>query len=310
MSPSAKNFLTPRRLLMASVVVAIVTITLKTLAWYLTDSVGLLSDAMESLVNLASAIFGLVMVTIAARPADEDHPYGHHKAEYFSSGFEGILIIAAAMGIVWTAGHRFFDPQPLQQVGWGLALSVISSGLNGLLAWVMFRAAKEHRSIALEADAKHLVTDVWTSAGVVVGITLVQLTGWLWLDPIVAIGVALNILREGFHLMWRSSQGLMDEAVEPDVMATIQSTLDGFTHSRGETDIVRFDHVATRKAGQRRFVDMHMHMPASWTLGRAAAVRGSVEQALMSAVPGLRATIQLLPNDVEAHFFDEAETHI
>lgn len=310
MSPSAKNFLTPRRLLMASVVVAIVTITLKTLAWYLTDSVGLLSDAMESLVNLASAIFGLVMVTIAARPADEEHPYGHHKAEYFSSGFEGILIIAAAMGIVWTAGHRFFDPQPLQQVGWGLALSVVSSGLNGLLAWVMFRAAKEHRSIALEADAKHLVTDVWTSAGVVVGITLVQLTGWLWLDPIVAIGVALNILREGFHLMWRSSQGLMDEAVEPDVMATIQSTLDGFTHSRGETDIVRFDHVATRKAGQRRFVDMHMHMPASWTLGRAAAVRGSVEQALMSAVPGLRATIQLLPNDVEAHFFDEAETHI
>jgi cation diffusion facilitator family transporter len=148
MSPSAKNFLTPKRLLMASVIVAIVTITLKTLAWYLTDSVGLLSDAMESLVNLASAVFGLVMVTIAARPADEDHPYGHHKAEYFSSGFEGILIIAAAMGIVWTAGHRFFDPQPLQQVGWGLALSVVSSGLNGLLAWVMFRAAKEHRSIA------------------------------------------------------------------------------------------------------------------------------------------------------------------
>jgi divalent metal cation (Fe/Co/Zn/Cd) transporter len=145
---------------------------------------------------------------------------------------------------------------------------------------------------------------------VVVGITLVQFTGWLWLDPVVAIGVALNILREGFHLMWRSSQGLMDEAVEPDVMATIQATLDGFTHSRGETDIVRFDHVATRKAGQRRYVDMHMHMPSSWTLGRAAAVRGSVEQALMSAVPGLRATIQLLPTDVEAHFFDEAETHI
>jgi cation diffusion facilitator family transporter len=310
MSPLTKQFLTPRRLLMASVVVAIVTITLKTLAWYITDSVGLLSDAMESLVNLASAVFGLVMVTIAARPADEDHPYGHHKAEYFSSGFEGILIIAAAMGIVWTAGHRFFDPQPLVQVGWGLALSVVSSALNGLLAWVMFRAAREHRSIALEADAKHLVTDVWTSAGVVIGVTLVQLTGWLWLDPLVAIGVALNILREGFHLMWRSSQGLMDEAVEPEVMATIQATLDGFTHSRGETEIIRFDHVATRKAGQRRFVDMHMHMPASWTLGRAAAVRGSVEQALMSAVPGLRATIQLLPSDVEAHFFDESETHI
>ena len=231
MTPATARLLTPRRLLMASVVVAIITITLKTLAWYVTDSVGLLSDAMESFVNLASAIFGLVMVTIAARPADEDHPYGHHKAEYFSSGFEGALIIAAAAGIIWAAGHRIFDPQPIEQVGWGLALSVASSGLNGLLAWVMFRAAKEHRSIALEADAKHLVTDVWTSAGVVVGIALVYFTGWLWLDPVVAIGVALNILWEGFHLMWRSSQGLMDEAVEPDVMATIQQTLDEFASS-------------------------------------------------------------------------------
>ena len=304
MSPQAIRFLTPRRLLMASVVVAIITIALKTLAWYITDSVGLLSDAMESLVNLASAVFGLVMVTIAARPADEDHPYGHHKAEYFSSGFEGILIIVAALGIVWAAGHRLFDPQPIEQVGWGLALSVGSSALNGLLAWVMFGAAREHRSIALEADAKHLVTDVWTSAGVVVGITLVHFTGWLWLDPIVAIGVALNILREGFHLMWRSSQGLMDEAVEPEIMDTVRETLAVFEHRRGETEIVRFDHITTRKAGQRRFLDMHMHMPASWTLGRAAAVRGSVEQALMSAVPGLRATIQLLPSDVEAHFDD------
>jgi cation diffusion facilitator family transporter len=185
---------------MASVAVALMTIALKTGAWLITDSVGLLSDAMESLVNLASAVFGLVMVTIAARPADEDHPYGHHKAEYFSSGFEGILIIAAALGIIWVAGHRFFDPQPIEQVGWGLALSVVSSALNGLLAWVMFRAAKEHRSI-----------------------------------------------------------------------------------------------------------DLHMHMPASWSLGRAAAVRASVEQALMSAVPGLRATIQLLPSDVEAHFDDERD---
>lgn len=310
MSPNTLRFLTPQRLLMASVVVALVTIALKTLAWYITDSVGLLSDAMESLVNLASAVFGLMMVTIAARPADDDHPYGHHKAEYFSSGFEGILIIVAALGIVWTAVQRLIDPQPIEQVGWGLALSVASSALNGLLAWVMFRSAKEHQSIALEADARHLTTDVWTSAGVVVGITLVHFTGWLWLDPIVAIGVALNILREGFHLMWRSSQGLMDEAVEPEIMATIQSTLDGFTHSRGETEIVRFDHVVTRKAGQRRFVDMHMHMPASWTLGRAAAVRGSVEQALMGAVPGLRATIQLLPSDVEAHFFDQSERPI
>ena len=294
-----KHWLTPQRLLGASVVVAVITITLKTLAWYITDSVGLLSDAMESLVNLASAIFALMMVTIAQRPADEDHPYGHHKAEYFSSGFEGILIIAAAMGIMWAAGHRLFDPQPLTQVGWGLALSVVSSTLNGLLAWVMFRAAKEHRSMALEADARHLVTDVWTSVGVVIGIGAVGLTGWLWLDAVVAIGVAINILREGVHLMWRSSQGLMDEALEPEVLQQIQTTLAEFEHHT-----IRFDHLSTRRSGQRRFVDLHMHMPASWSLGRAAAVRASVEQALMSAVPGLRATIQLLPSDVEAHFDD------
>jgi len=175
------KWFSPKGLLWASVGVAIVTIALKTLAWHLTDSVGLLSDAMESVVNLASAVFGLMMVTVAEMPADEDHPYGHHKAEYFSSGFEGILIVAASLGIMWAAAHRIFDPQPLEQVGIGLALSVASSALNGLLAWVMFKAAKAHRSVALEADARHLVTDVWTSAGVVVGIGLVGWTGWLGL---------------------------------------------------------------------------------------------------------------------------------
>jgi cation diffusion facilitator family transporter len=297
-------WMTPSRMLWASVVVALVTIALKTGAWWLTGSVGLLSDAMESVVNLASAVFGLMMVTIAARPADDEHPYGHHKAEYFSSGFEGILILVAALGIIWVAVHRLFDPQPIEQVGWGLALSVSSSALNGLLAWLMFRAAKQHRSLALEADARHLVTDVWTSAGVVVGIVLVSVSGWLWLDAVVAIGVALNILKEGWRLVWRSSQGLMDEALEPEVMADVQKVLAGFAHQRGETEIIRFDHLYTRRAGQRRFVDVHMHMPASWTLGRAAALRASVEQALMSEVPGLRATIQLLPSDVEAHFDD------
>ena len=293
------RFLTPQRLLWASIAVAVITITLKTLAWYVTDSVGLLSDAMESFVNLASAIFALMMVTIAQRPADEAHPYGHHKAEYFSSGFEGVLIVGVALGIIWAAAWRLFEPQPLQDLGAGLALSVLSSALNGLLAWVMFSSAKIHRSIALEADARHLVTDVWTSVGVVLGLVGVALTGWVWLDALAAIGVALNILWEGAHLIWRSSQGLMDEAVEPDVMQEIQNTLANFDHNT-----IRFDHVATRRSGQRRFVDMHMHMPASWSLGRAAAVRTSVEQALMSAVPGLRATIQLLPSDVEAHFDD------
>jgi cation diffusion facilitator family transporter len=299
--PSLQS-LTPQRLLWTSVVVASITIVLKTGAWYLTGSVGLLADAMESFVNLASAIFGLIMVTIAMRPADDDHPYGHHKAEYFSSGFEGVLILGAALAIIWAAGHRLLDPQPLQQVGWGLALSVVSSALNGFLAWVMFAAAKQHRSIALEADAKHLITDVWTSVGVVIGIAGVALTGWLWLDALVAIGVAINIMWEGYRLIWRSSQGLMDEAVEPEVLAEIQKSLDGFAHHT-----IRFDHLTTRRSGQRLFVDMHMHMPASWTLGRAAAVRTSVEQALMSAVPGLRASIQLLPTDVEGHFDDERD---
>ncbi len=293
------RLLTPPRLLWASVAVAIITIALKTLAWYVTDSVGLLSDAMESFVNLASALFALMMVTIAQRPADEDHPYGHHKAEYFSSGFEGILIVGVAVGIIWAAVSRLLAPQPLQALGWGLALSVLSSALNGLLAWVMFSAAKVHRSIALEADARHLVTDVWTSVGVVLGLASVALSGWLWLDAVAAIGVALNILWEGGHLMWRSSQGLMDEAVEPEILREIQKTLADFDHHT-----IRFDHVSTRRSGQRRFVDLHMHMPASWSLGCAAAVRTNVEQALMHAVPGLRATIQLLPSDAEAHFDD------
>jgi cation diffusion facilitator family transporter len=288
-----------RTYLKVSIAVAVATIVLKTAAWWVSDSVSLLSDALESLVNLAGAMFALAMVTIAARPPDDDHPFGHHKAEYFSSGFEGVLIFAAALAIVWAAVHRLLDPQPLEAVGWGIALSVVSSAMNGVLAWTMLRKARAARSMALEADARHLYTDVWTSVGVVLGLFAVMATGWLWLDPVVAIAVALNILREGGLLVWRSTEGLMDQALEPEVVAEIDKALDTF-----RVHTIRFDHVATRRAGQRRFVDLHMHMPAAWTLGRAAAVRASVEQALMSAVPGLRATIQLLPMDVEAHFDD------
>jgi cation diffusion facilitator family transporter len=285
--------------LKVSIAVAVVTIVLKTGAWWVSGSVSLLSDALESLVNLAGAMFALAMVTIAARPPDDDHPYGHHKAEYFSSGFEGVLIFAAALAIVWAAVHRLLDPQPLSAVGLGIALSVVSSAMNGVLAWTMLRKAKVVRSMALEADARHLYTDVWTSVGVVLGLFGVMATGWLWLDPVIAILVALNILREGALLVWRSADGLMDQALEPAVMADIDKVLEDFRHQT-----IRFDHVVTRSAGQRRFIDMHMHMPAAWSLGRAAAVRAAVEQALMSAVPGLRASIQLLPMDVEAHFDD------
>ena len=294
-------WLTPRNLLWASIVVAIVTIALKTLAWYVTGSVGLLSDAMESFVNLASAVFALGMVTVAQLPADDNHPYGHHKAEYFSSAFEGLLIAGVSMAILWAAVHRLFDPQPLEQLGWGLGLSVLSSVFNGALAWVMLRASRVHRSIALEADARHLFTDVWTSAGVLVGLVGVWLTGWLWLDALAAMFVALNILKEGAHLVWRSSQGLMDEAVEPEVQATIEATLQRFIAVQAHGSCVRFDHVTTRRAGQRQFVDLHLHMPADWTLRHAAELRGQVERALMEAVPGLRTTIELLPCDVEAY---------
>jgi cation diffusion facilitator family transporter len=288
-----------RTYLQLSVAVAVATIALKASAWWVTGSVSLLSDALESLVNLAGASFALLMVTLAAQPPDEEHPYGHHKAEYFSSGFEGVMIVAAALAICAAALQRLFDPQPLEAVGLGLALSLVSSALNGALAFTMLRKAREHRSMALEADARHLFTDVWTSIGVVAGLVAVQLSGWLWIDPLVAIAVALNILREGVSLVRRSADGLMDQALEPEVRAEIERTLDVFRHQA-----IRFDHVHTRRAGQRRFVDLHMHMPSGWTLGRAAALRTSVEQALMSAVPGLRASIQLLPMDVEAHFGD------
>jgi cation diffusion facilitator family transporter len=284
-------------LLRLSVATAVVTIVLKTAAWWVTGSVGLLSDALESLVNLASALFALAMVTIAARPADEDHPFGHTKAEYFSSAFEGLMIAAAAIAISWAAIGRFLHPQPLEGVGVGLALSIVSSVLNGLLAARMLAESRRHRSIALEADARHLFTDVWTSAGVVVGVVAVQLTGWLWLDPAVAIGVAINIIREGARVVWVSVDGLMDKALEPEVQERIDRTLERFAESS-----VRFDDMVTRRAGSRRFLDVHMHVPASWTLGRAAALRGEVEQALMSEVAGLRASIQLLPSNVEPVF--------
>lgn len=283
-----------------SVAAAVVTIVLKTAAWWWTGSVSLAADALESLVNLAGAMFALGMVTWAAQPPDAEHPYGHHKAEYFSSGFEGILIIAAALGILWGAADRWRHPEPLESIGLGVTLAIVSSAINGGLAWAMLRKAREVRSIALEGDARHLFTDVWTSAGVVVGLIGVMATGWQWLDPLLAVMVALNILREGVHLMRESTRGLMDEALDADSQAKVQAVLDDFRHPH----TIRFDHVASRVAGQRRFVDLHMHMPSSWSLGRAAALRASVEQALMSAVPGLRASIQLLPMDVEAHFDD------
>lgn len=294
------RWLTPHRLLRASVAVAVLTIVLKTLAWWITGSVGLLSDALESFVNLAGAMFALTMVTVAQQPPDAGHPYGHHKAEYFSSGFEGILIIGASVAITWAAVLRLLHPQPLEQLGWGLGLSLLSTVFNGVLAVVMLRSARVHRSVALRGDARHLLTDVWTSVGVVVGLVAAGATGWLWLDPLVAIGVALNILKEGGRLVWQASQGLMDEALAPPELARVQAVLDG--HSRCCASAVYFDNLTSRQAGARSFVDLHMHVPASWTLGRAARARADVEAELMQAVPGLYATIELLPVGAETVF--------
>jgi cation diffusion facilitator family transporter len=278
-----------------SVAVAIVTIALKTGAWWWTGSVSLAADALDSGVNLAGALFALAMLTLARQPPDEGHPYGHDKAEFFSGGFEGLLIIAAALGIGWGSVQRLLAPQPVEGIGLGLLLTVVSSILNGGLAWAMLRKARALNSMALEADARHLITDVWTSAGVVVGLIGVYFTGWLWLDAAVALLVAVNILREGVHLIAESSSGLLDAALDAPTLAAIDDVL-----KRYAAQSIRFDHLVTRSAGQRRFIDLHMHAPADWSLGRAAAMRGEVEAALLAAVPGLRATIQLLPTDVEA----------
>lgn len=286
-----------------SIVVALLTIGLKTLAWWLTGSVGLLSDALESFVNLAAAVFGLSMLTIAARPADAQHPFGHSKAEYFSSGFEGVLIMGAALAIIWAAAPRLWAPQPLEKLGLGLLLSLASSALNGVLAWQMLRAARLHRSIALEADARHLLSDVWTSAGVLVGLLLAGISGWLWLDALVAIAVALNIAREGAHLIWRSAQGLMDQALEPQEQARLQAALARISQSQPDW---RLDHLRARRAAADRFASVHLHLPAHWTLAQAEAARAQVEAALRQSLPGLIASVHVLPLDAEPH---EASHH-
>lgn len=288
---------TPENLLRISVVVAIATIAFKTMAWAVSGSVGLLSDALESLVNLVGALFALGMVTIAKRPADDDHPYGHTKAEYFSAGFEGLLIFGAAMAILWASVDRLLHPQPLDQLGWGLVLSLISTALNGGLAMVMLRAARQHRSAALEGDGRHLLTDVWTSVGVVLGLLLAMWTGWHWLDAVLGIAVALHILKEGGKLVWTSSQGLMDEAIDADTLATIDACVRRFEAERGGA--VHSDRLNTRRAGSLNFIDLHLHMPGDWSLAHATRLRMELEAALLRDVPNARITVEVLPTGVQ-----------
>lgn len=282
-----------------SIAAALVTMGMKFLAWWLTDSVGLLSDALESGVNLVAACVALIVLHIAARPADAGHRFGHGKAEYFSSGIEGSLIVLAAASICWTAVDRLLHPVELESLGVGVAVSTAAALVNLAVAVVLGRAGRRRRSITLEADSKHLLTDVWTSAGVVVAIALVALTGWERLDPIIAIGVAINILWAGWGLLRRSTGGLMDEAVSPQDRHAIDEVLDRYRSAD-----VDFHAIRTRQAGQRSFLTMHVLVPGAWSVQRGHDLAEQVEADLCSAVPGLACTVHVEPLEDPASFAD------
>lgn len=263
-----------------SIAAAVTTIALKMVAWRLTGSVGLLSDAMESLVNLVAAIMTLLMLNVAARPPDEDHAFGHGKAEYFASGAEGALILLAAAGIAWAAVGRLLSPQPLEQVGLGVVISVAASIVNLGVSRVLMAAGRRYHSIALEADAHHLMTDVWTSAGVLAAIGLVAVTGWNVLDPLIALAVAAQIVWTGVQLMRRSALGLLDTALPEAEQVTVRAVL-----ARHERPDVRFHAVRTRLAGARRFVSMHVLVPGAWTVQRGHALLEVIEAEVRQSLP-------------------------
>ena len=262
-----------------SIGAAIATISLKAAAYHLTGSVGLLSDAIESLVNLAGAIMALSMLIIAARPADESHVYGHSKAEYFASVTEGLLILGAAAGIISAAVNRLLQPREIEQLGLGLAVSVTASAINFIVARVLLGAGKGRRSITLEADAHHLMTDVWTSAGVIGGVSIAGLTGWSILDPLVAIVVALNIIWTGVRLVSRSVSGLMDAALPTQEQRLIEAVLEKY-----RKEGVNFHALRTRQAAARRFVSVHMLVPGEWTVHDAHHVAEDFEADIREAL--------------------------
>jgi cation diffusion facilitator family transporter len=263
-----------------SIAAALLTIGMKTTAYYLTGSVGLLSDALESLVNLAGALMALAMLTIAARPADEEHAYGHTKAEYFSSGFEGALILVAAVMITVTAVRRLISPEPLEQVGLGLIISIAASLINLGVALVMLPAAKRYNSITLEADARHLLTDVWTSVGVIIGVALVAITGWLRLDPLVALVVAANIVWTGVRIIRKSIRGLMDIAIPVEEQNALSKVLEPY-----EQTGVQFHALRTRQSASRRFVSFHVLVPGEWSVHQGHQLLERIEAGIRNAVP-------------------------
>lgn len=274
-----------------SIAAAIVTITLKMAAWQMTGSVGLLSDALESVVNLVAAIVALIALTVAAREPDEEHAYGHGKAEYFSSGLEGGLIFLAACGIFYSAIPRLIDPEPLHDVSIGLVLASVASVINGLVGWRLMRAAKEYRSITLEADARHLFTDVWTSIAVVLGVLIVAATGWARLDAVLAIAVGINILFTGYGLIRRSINGLLDAAISDEDVETLRAILAEFQREQG----VMTHAIRTRQAGRRQFISMHVLVPGNWTVTRGHDLVVELEAAIREALPGTTVDTHLEP---------------
>jgi len=263
-----------------SIAAALLTIELKTAAYLITGSVGLLSDAVESVVNLIGGIMALAMLTVAARPADEDHAYGHSKAEYFSSGVEGAMILVAAISIGVTAIPRLITPKPLQEIGVGLAVSAVASLINFAVAILLLRVGHKHNSITLEANARHLLTDVWTSVGVIVAVGLVALTNWQWLDPVVALLVAANIVWTGTSIVRRSISGLMDTVLSGEDVETVRKVLQGY-----EAEGAQFHALRTRQSGARKFVSVHVLVPGGWTVNRGHELLERIEGDIRRALP-------------------------
>jgi cation diffusion facilitator family transporter len=283
-----------------SVVAALLTIALKYGAYRLTGSVGLLSDALESVVNLVAAVVALFALSVAARPADEDHAYGHTKAEYFSSGFEGTLILVASAGIVVAAYQRLLTPHPIETPGLGLAISTVATVINLGVARVLFRAGRRYQSITLEADAHHLIADVWTSVGVVLGVGAAALTGWLRLDAIVAILVALNVMRLGVSLLRRSMLGLLDTALPEDIRGKIMAILEARS-----AEGVRYHALRTRQAGARRFIAFHILVPGQWSVQRGHDLLEKIEEEVRAAVPNSSVDTHLEPIEDPVSWADQ-----
>ena len=282
-----------------SIIAAVITLVLKSTSHFLTGSVGLLSDALESVINLFAALAAYFSLWYAARPVDRSHTYGHEKIEFFSSGLEGGLILVAALGIIRLAISRLIHPVPLEALGIGSAIMMIAAGINFVVAVILLRVGRRHRSIVLEADGHHLMTDVLTSVGVLVGLGLVSLTDWLWLDPAVALLVAANILWTGFSLIRRSFNGLMDAALSD----AEQNELRRLIESRLEPGTT-FHALRTRRAGSRRFADCHLLVPGTWSVKQAHDLGERIEQAVRTAMPGLDITLHSEPIEAPVSWED------